>query len=177
MAARWLALPPEPHAVDARLGHIPRQRPLVLTRYGLDLLAADEGMRIVSPLLDLGFLAALGRFLGRRGVGGRTAVMRALFSEVLPEKVLTRDTKATFGDAFCGPFTRALTAGWDGAGLDPELVDPDALRDFWGDCSELRPLGLTALLSQAIWLAREDRLQAESTGTVPAINSTIRGSR
>jgi asparagine synthase (glutamine-hydrolysing) len=167
MAARWLALPPEPRAVDARLDHIARQRPLVLTLNGLDLLAADEGMRIVSPLLDLGFLASLGRFLGRRGVGGRTTLMRALFSEVLPEKVLTRDTKATFGEAFCGPYTRALAAGWDGAGLDPELVDPDALRKFWGDCSELRPLGLTALLCHAIWLAGEDRPQAESTGTVP----------
>lgn len=150
MAARMLAHTPEPDALDARLGHIPRQRPIVLTLHGLDLLAADEGTRIVSPLLDLGFLASLGGFLGKRGVGGRTALMRALFGELLPEAVLTRATKATFGEAFCGPLTRALAKGWDGSGLDPELVNPDALRSYWGDGSDMRALGLTAILLQAV---------------------------
>ena len=176
VAARWLALPPEPHALDARLGYIARQRPLVLTLHGLDLLAADEGMRVVSPLVDPGFLAALGRFLGGRGVGGRTALMRALFDELLPENVLTRDTKATFGEAFCGPRTRALARDWDGAGLDPELVDPEALRSFWGDCDELRPLGLTALLLQAVWLAGEARIRAAASASVPSSPTTARGS-
>jgi hypothetical protein len=165
MAARELAGDPEPAALDARLAYIPRQRPLVLTLHGLDLLAGDEGTRIVNPLLDLGFLAALGGFLGRRGAGGRTALMHALFADVLPEAVLSRDTKATFGEAFCGPHTRALVEEWDGDGLDTTLVDARALRRFWGDGSELRPLGLTALLLQATWLA----------GTVRAHNSTARG--
>ena len=158
LAPALLALRPEPGALDARLDHIRRLRSIVLTQHGLDLMASDHHTRFVNPLLDLGFLASLARFLGRRGVGGRTAVMRALFADVLPDAVLARATKATFAEAFCGPYTREFVAGWDGTGLDPELVDPAALRRFWGDGAQMRPLGLTALLMQAVVVAADGRV-------------------
>jgi asparagine synthase (glutamine-hydrolysing) len=163
-----LAMRPETAALDERLDHYRRQRPIALTLHGLDLMAADRDARFVNPLLDLGFLASLARFLGRRGVGGRTAVMRALFSDVLPEAVLTRETKATFAEAFCGPHTRRIIATWDGSGLDPDLIDPEALRRYWDGGVEMRPLGLTALLIQAAWLATYGGRDPALAGSLPS---------
>lgn len=149
-----LELRPEPVALAARLDYHYRQRTQVLTRYGLGLLAADEDARIVHPFVDPGFLASLGRFLGRRGAGGRTKVMRALFGDLLPEAVVMRPTKASFAEAFCGPHSRRLIRDWDGDGVDPALVDTERLRAFWRDGSDMQRLGRTALLLQAAWLGR-----------------------
>lgn len=149
-----LRLRPEPVALDARLDYHYRQRPQVLTRHGLDLIAADEAAQIVHPFVDPGFLASFGRFLGTGGVGGRTHVMRALFGALLPEPVITRPTKASFAEAFCGTHSRELVRKWDGSGVDQALVDVERLRDFWGDGTDMYRLGRTALLLQAAWLGR-----------------------
>lgn len=158
-----LDAPSEPRALDARLGHVRRLRSMVLTLHGLNLISGDQRTAFVNPYLDLGFLSSLARFLGPRGVGGRTAVMRALFGDLLPEAVLARPTKATFGEAFCGPYTRELVATWNGEGLDPKLVDPAELRGFWGDGTQIRRLLMTAILIQAVWLST----QAPDASTSP----------
>jgi asparagine synthase (glutamine-hydrolysing) len=157
LASTMLALRPVPRALDARLDHLRRQRSVVLRLDGLGLMAADERVRFVHPFAESGFLASLAGFLGKRGVGGRTALMQALFGDLLPDAVLTRDTKATFSEAFCGPSTVGFVRTWDGTGVELDLVDPDALRSYWGDGTAHRPLGLTALLMQAACIANDAR--------------------
>jgi asparagine synthase (glutamine-hydrolysing) len=68
---------------------------------------------------------------GRHGLGDRTATLRGLFAALLPDEVLTRQDKATFGPAFFGPASRSFARDWDGGGIDAALVDAGALRRTW----------------------------------------------
>ena len=92
-------------------------------------------------------LADDGGLLGR---GDRTAVLRALVGDLLPDAVLARVGKATFGEAYMGSRTREFATHWTGDGVDPGLVDQDELRRIW--LSD-EPIALTAALVQAAWLA------------------------
>lgn len=75
--------------------------------------------------------------------------MRALFARVLPDRVLARPGKAIFYGAFWGPRSEAFASGWNGSGIDSDLVDRDRLRRVWlGD----RPSLGAAMLLQAAWL-------------------------
>jgi asparagine synthase (glutamine-hydrolysing) len=95
------------------------------------LLANDSGAQAHAPLLDRGFLAAIARAGGRLGFSNRTAVMAAIAGDHLPADVIARPTKALFHDVFFGPRARAFARAWDGRGVDPVLVDADALRREW----------------------------------------------
>jgi asparagine synthase (glutamine-hydrolysing) len=84
--------------------------------------------------------------------------MTELFSDVLPGPVLSRTSKATFGGVFWGPKSREFAETWNGTGLDPELVDPEALRSAW--LRELPPYG-AALPLQAAWLFEQREQQGQ----------------
>lgn len=118
--------------------------------------AAEYGIRTADPLLDPGFLAALAEFGGAWGFTGRTAAMRALFSDVLPAAVLARKTKAAFNRAFTGPGTLGFAESWDGTGVDTDLVDPEVLRTLWHSTSPTTPAGM---LLHSAWLASEEAAQ------------------
>ncbi len=62
----------------------------------LDLIASDAGAQMAHPFLDPVFLSAFAAWGGRRGRGGRTAIMETLFGGVLPGFLLQRKTKASF---------------------------------------------------------------------------------
>ena len=94
-------------------------------------------------------LAAQGGFFG---VGSRTATLRALVSDLLPDDVLTRPTKATFNGAFWSVHARAFAERWNGDGVDTSLVDADEVRRAW--VAEQPPPNAFALVQQA-WLATE----------------------
>lgn len=166
VVARLLAEPPEPRACDARLDHVHRERLHALARHGVELLARDEGAHAVTPFLDPGFLAALARFLGPRGIGGRTALVRALAGDLLPERLVTRTTKAVFPEAYCNRHTRDFVRSWRGEGLDDALVDAERLRSLLGDGTGHRWLGRSAVLLQTAWLARTATGDAPIGGTV-----------
>jgi asparagine synthase (glutamine-hydrolysing) len=68
---------------------------------------------------------------------------------VLPVELLERTTKACFDTAFWTDRSREFAASWDGAGIDPSIVDPERLRDEW---SGPEPDAHTYLLLQALWL-------------------------
>jgi hypothetical protein len=153
LVARALTQPWEPRACDARLDHVHRERLHVLTRHGVDLLARDEDARAVTPFLDPRFLASLARFLGPRGVRGRTAVMRTLAGDLLPEPLITRPTKAVFPEAYCNRHTRDFVQAWRGGGVDAALVDVERLRALLGRGTDHRWLGRSAALVQSAWLA------------------------
>jgi len=108
------------------------------------------GATYVQPFLEPEFVAAWARRGGLLGMPDRTTCMRDLFSDVLPDAVLARTSKATFNTVFLGEETRAFAGSWDGTGLDGDLVDVDALRREW--LSDW-PSNLTSGLLQTAWLA------------------------
>ena len=130
-----------------------RRRSLSASRWSLSLLASDADTVLMHPLLDSAFLAALARTGGRLGFGDRTAGMRAVFGELLPDAVLCRPTKAEYGEVFWGRDTREFAERWSGQGVDPRLVDPAVLRSEW---LKPRPHADSALLLHTAWLAEQD---------------------
>jgi asparagine synthase (glutamine-hydrolysing) len=112
-------------------------------------LAAERDVVLTSPLLDPSVVGALARDGGVLGRGTRTAVLRSLVPDLLPDDVLRRPTKATFDEAYLGRHTVEFAERWSGQGLDDELVDPDVLRRIW--LSD-EPIALTAPLLQSAWL-------------------------
>ena len=129
-----------------------RRRSLCAPPWSLSLLAADAGTSLRHPLIDPIFLAALAGAGGRLGLGDRTAAMRAIFSDALPDAVLSRPTKARYSEAFWGRRCREFAARWQGGGVDAELVDPAALRKEW---SKPNPHEDSAMLLHAAWLSEQ----------------------
>ena len=113
-------------------------------------LGAEIGVTYSQPFLEPGFVAATAAEAGRWGWNGRTTTMRHLFDDLLPRAVLERSSKATFNGAVFARHTREFARGWDGTGVDHDLVDPDVLRENW--LSDLPHAPSMALLQQA-WLA------------------------
>lgn len=116
----------------------------------LGLLAADAGARVVSPFLEPQVAGAVARRFGARGPADRSAAMRALFADLLPDPVLTRRGKAYFDEAFFSDHSRSFVDGWAGTGVDRALVDPVALAGEWRSD---RPDARSFLLLQSAWLA------------------------
>lgn len=140
----------EPLRYDAGTWYITRRRFFAAASRNYAAGAAEFGLRSFDPLLDHGFIAALAHAGGRWGFTGRSDTMRALFSDVLPPPVLSRNSKASFNQAHTGAATHAFARDWDGVGVDPDLVDVAALRAVW--LSE-QPTMATGLLLHQAWLA------------------------
>jgi asparagine synthase (glutamine-hydrolysing) len=139
----------QPVRFDRRVRWVARLRETAVVAWTGDRLAADTGAKLVSPLVDPCFLSALARSGGALGWSNRTEVMRALFGGLLPDTVLARSTKADFAEVFWGPRTRDFVAGWSGKGVDPALVDVDALRAAWSQPEPIFPAGMPL---RAAWL-------------------------
>jgi asparagine synthase (glutamine-hydrolysing) len=139
----------QPRSWSRWVGWFMRRRMLSAARWSLSLLAAEVGTLLLHPLLDPGFVAAVAAAGGRWGFGDRTTAMHAIFSEALPGPVLSRQTKARYGEAFWGPCAREFAERWGGRGIDAELVDPEALRSEW---LKPHPHDDTAMLMHAAWL-------------------------
>ncbi len=144
----------QPLSFRASVHLIARRRSPVIGAHNRRILAAQRGVELVSPLLDPDVVRALARDGGVLGRGDRTAVLRRLVPDLLPDAVLARTTKARFTRAFMGAQTRAFATSWTGVGIDPELVDAEELRRSW--LSEAPPAPTAALL-QAAWLAGRRR--------------------
>ena len=129
---------------------VPRRRSQVLGARNRRILAARTNVELTSPLLHPEVVHALARDGGRLGRGDRTAVLRAMASDLLPDDVVSRTGKASFTRCYMGRPTQEFAAAWTGVGVDPELVDPDELRRTWLSAAPIAP---TAALLQAAWLA------------------------
>jgi asparagine synthase (glutamine-hydrolysing) len=155
------------------LGWGSRIRWLAGTRYlqvGTDSLArlgADVRVQVVNPLADRRFLAALTPLPRRKRFADRTAAMRSIFGELLPDAILARETKAGFDEAFWRRHSRAFAAAWNGEGADPALVDAEALRAEW---TRERPDARTFTLLQAAWLER-----GRASGRLERVEETLTG--
>jgi len=139
-----------PLAFDASVRRVPVQRHHVLAARNRALRAAAFDVEIHSPLVQPEVVHALAREGGRLGPGSRTDVLRAIASDLLPDEVLARRTKADFTDCYFGARTHDFVVDWDGGGVDDRLVDPPELRRLWSSDAQH---GLTAPLLQQAWLA------------------------
>jgi asparagine synthetase B (glutamine-hydrolysing) len=143
-----------PLSFAASVRTVPRRRSQVLGAHNRRLIAWQSDVDYSSPLLHPDFVHALARDGGVLGRGDRTATLRAMASDILPDNVLSRTSKAVFTRCYMGQHTREFAAQWNGDGVDPELVDPDELRRNWLSDSPAAP---TAALLQAAWLASAGR--------------------
>ena len=110
----------------------------------------DPGQKLLHPLLDPPFLAALSHAGGHSGFGNRTGAMHALFDGLLPPEVLSRPTKADFTLAYWGEESKRFAKSGTDKGLPTDLVDVEELRLTWtSDMPDMR----SGLLLQAAWLA------------------------
>jgi hypothetical protein len=117
-----------PHRWDRALVYWYRSRAFAALSGTLGLLADDRDVVVVNPFVDPRVLAELMIAGGPGGFPSRTDAMRWLCGSLLPDEVLGRSTKASFGSALWGPAARAFISGWDGTGVDPRYVDPGLLR-------------------------------------------------
>ena len=146
----------EPLRFDRAKWMITRRRSFATIRHNHAEAAREFGLVASDPLLDPRFVAAIAQWAGRWGFDGRTAAMHALFSDILPEPVLTRSTKAAFNHAHAGDETRRFASTWDGSGVDTELVDPERLRQVW---LSAEPTMAAGLLLQSAWLSHQEANQ------------------
>lgn len=121
----------EPRRWDRRVAWHAGARALYLAQRNLALIGARDDVEVANPLLDPEFLAALASEGGAAGFGDRTEAMRHLAGDLLPPETVARVSKAAFGDAVWLDAARDFVESWDGAGLDPGLVDPEPLRAAW----------------------------------------------
>ncbi len=142
---------------------------LRLGAQSLDLLAGDWDVEIRHPLLSPDFAAALASLPRGRRFANRTEALTTLFADLLPPGLASRSSKAMFVGALWGKKSRTFAAQWDGSGLDPEVVDANALRRRWH--VEQTP-GPHSLL-QAIWLA--DELARQPSRSTPSMSSSASG--
>jgi asparagine synthetase B (glutamine-hydrolysing) len=131
-----------------------RERATVLMLETLERQTRNAGAQLFTPFWDSGFLCSLGKWGGRLGRGSRTALMAALFADLLPDHVLRRATKAHFTRAFFNEPTREFARGWQGPVPEPDVVMREPLRGAW--LSDLPP-NTSATLLQASWLLVNNR--------------------
>ncbi|WBB82080.1 asparagine synthase-related protein [Micromonospora sp. WMMD882] len=142
----------EPGRLDQRIRWHLGRRDLALTRAGLTAMAAEHRVTVVNPLLDPGFLAALVAVAGRARDVTRQRLLARIAGDDLPPVVTAARPKATFLEVFLRRPAREFATGWDGSGVDDDLVDPAALRRVWSTWPI--PAATTALLQHVWWTTR-----------------------
>lgn len=139
-----------PIAWPGALGWFWRSRHRTVLTATMAALAVDAGTQIVHPFLDPVVVGSVAHHFGRRGPSDRSSAMQGLFSDLLPDAVLTRRSKAYFDEAFVCEQSREFGARWTGAGVDPSIVHAERLAQVWRS-DEPDPRSL--LLMQAAWLS------------------------
>lgn len=149
-----------PLSFAASVRQVPMRRGQLLANRSRELHARGFGVRLESPLLDSEFVHAIARLGGFIGPGDRTAVLRELASDLLPDVVLARLGKASFNNAYMGRYSVDFARRWSGDGLDAQLVDVAELRAEWLGS---KPSAPTAALLQQAWLATEGSSHASES--------------
>jgi hypothetical protein len=146
-SAHLAELAAEPLTWDRRVPWHARRRGLQLGAAALERMAAARDVQLGNPLVDGAFVAGLARFGGDRPASTRLEVVTALAGDAVPAAVLHPRRKARFLDVFFREPTRRFLRTWDGAGVDPALVDVAALRRLWSGWPV--PPGTAGLVQQA----------------------------
>ncbi len=115
-------------------------------------MAHDQDVNLVEPFFDRRYIRAVSADAPPDGYDSRATPMKRYFGDLLPAEVPTRSGKAVFTEVFCGPETRSFAERWTGEGVDPALVDLDALRAEWlaerPDFRSLVPMQAARLASE-----------------------------
>lgn len=154
-----------PLSYAASVRSVPLRRTQAMMARNRRLLGRAHDVEVSSPLIHPRFVASLAADGGRLGRGSRTAALRSLVPDLLPDAVLARATKATFDEAYLGRHTTEFAARWSGDGLDDDLVDADELRRHWQSDDRV---GLTAALLQSAWLFDDRRSIGDRSAADPA---------
>jgi asparagine synthetase B (glutamine-hydrolysing) len=126
-----------------------RLRHMEVSLDSLQALGAAEDVTIAHPLSDRRLWAALADLPVEERFQSRTEAMRRYFGDLLPEPILVRSTKASFDEVFWNHHSRAFAQSWNGGGVEPDVVDVEALRREWASPA---PSPRSFLLAQAAWL-------------------------
>lgn len=141
-----------PHTWDGAMRYWYSSRAFSAVDGAIAALVTDEDVEVVNPFVQPGVLVEMALAVGRQGYPSRTHAMRELFGSLLPDELISRETKAGFTRPIWGPSVRAFAREWDGQGIDRELVDAEALRAQWlAD----KPDARAGLLLQNAWLASQ----------------------
>ncbi len=164
----------EPLGWRRRFGWLLGLRYLDIGTRSLSMLARDWDVEMHHPFLDRTFVGALAALPRGRRFAGRTEALSELFASVLPAGLESRSSKAAFAETLWGARSRAFASSWDGSGVDPGIVDVDALRRRWQVDGEAGP----HTLLQALWLERQDAERvSSSSSSVAGIEAQERGRR
>jgi asparagine synthase (glutamine-hydrolysing) len=149
----------EPLFWTQAVARAPVKRCLRATWQNFAKLAEDHSVTVETPYGSPEFLGALARAGGRFGWGGRDEFFRHFDSRILPPPQRTSRPAPTApqpagSDPFWGPAARGFAENWDGWGIDPALVDPEALRRAWLDGHHQ-----AAQLLHAAWLEKSAAAQ------------------
>jgi asparagine synthetase B (glutamine-hydrolysing) len=139
----------EPMTTAASLRWLLTRRSAVVMARNHAAVAREHGVEITDPLLSPDFVYALAREAGTWGFASRSSAMRYLFADVLPEAVISRRSKAYFNRAFLGADAQDFAVGWNGSGVDHDLVDSERLRAEW--LSDF-PSAISMMLLHSAWL-------------------------
>jgi asparagine synthase (glutamine-hydrolysing) len=159
----------EPFGWRSRFEWLLGLRYLTLAQQSLAVIASDWDVEIRHPLLAPGFASALASLPRERRFADRSQALTELFGDLLPKGLATRTSKAVFAGTLWGETSRAFAAGWEGAGVDHDVVDVDALRRRWR--AEETGEGPYSLL-QSLWLQQHGGQASASTARS---SSTDRG--
>lgn len=121
----------EPLKTSSSIRWLLTRRGAAMASHNYALMCKDYDVTLYEPLLDPTFVYAFAGEAGRWGFSSRTDAMRHLFSDVLPEPVIARRSKAYFNRAFIGPHSRDFALSWNGGGVDQAMVDVEMLRSEW----------------------------------------------
>jgi asparagine synthetase B (glutamine-hydrolysing) len=163
----------EPVGWRRRFDWLSSLRYLEIGKRSLDLVARDWDVEIHHPFLAPSFVSALASLPRSARFADRTEALEILFAGVLPPGLESRSSKAVFSDALWGSASREFAAGWDGSGVDPELVDVGLLRRRWQ--AKLTP-GPHSLL-QSLWLAQASASPSSRASSAPGSADQDRGRR
>lgn len=94
-------------------------------------LGADFDVDVVSPFATPAVVLACAQAGGAAGLGSRSSALGQIVGDLLPAAVLGRRSKGSFNGAFWNTHARSFVALWDGAGVEEQSVDVDALRAEW----------------------------------------------
>jgi asparagine synthetase B (glutamine-hydrolysing) len=139
----------EPFDLRRSLGWHLRRKMIVMHQEALTAFSDEHDVAHVDPFLEPKFVAAFAGTARPLGLATRTDAMRALFSDILPDDIMSRTSKALFNRCFLTDVGRSFARSWEGSGVDEDMVDVDVLRSCW--LSRWPPAQSFGLL-QAAWL-------------------------
>ncbi|HZN16457.1 MAG TPA: asparagine synthase-related protein [Acidimicrobiales bacterium] len=143
-AVRW------PQRWNGSLRHWVRSRAFAAVCNALPLIGEHYDVAVTNAFVVPTVLAELLPEGGPTGFASRADAMGRLLGDLLPPAVRDRTTKAGFSAPAWGPRARAFAGNWDGAGVDPDLVDIEALKWEW---QSTQPDFRSVLLLHRAWLA------------------------